>query len=80
MVGENFQIDVVHITGVCIRDLKNWIDSLLLMPPQARFLSSHSERGKLLSNQRQNFFKIEPLCLRGERNCKSGGKAKSDQN
>ena len=23
MIGENFQIDVVHITGICIRDSKN---------------------------------------------------------
>ena len=64
--------------------MHSWLKKLNLFTfthvPQARFLSSHSERGKLLSNQRQNFFKIEPLCLRGERNCKSGGKAKSDQN
>ena len=31
--GENFQIYGVQITGKCIFESKNWIHSLLMMPP-----------------------------------------------
>ena len=34
MIGENFQIDVLHITGVCILESKTCIYSLLLMSPK----------------------------------------------
>ena len=61
MIGKNFQIYGVKITGKCIYESKNWIFSLLFMP-QANFpLRSHHhlpDKKKLSISQRQRFVKI----------------------